>query len=59
MQQLSGGVASLAAGAVIVQEASGHLLRFNWLGYIVICTTLLSLVLMYQVHKQVPEPMRP
>jgi predicted MFS family arabinose efflux permease len=56
LQQLSGGIASFAAGAVIVQEANGHLLRFDWLGYIVICTTLVSLALMYFVHRQVPEP---
>lgn len=56
LQQLAGGIASLVAGAVIVQQADGHLLRFDWLGYIVICTTLVSLVLMYLVHKRVPEP---
>jgi predicted MFS family arabinose efflux permease len=56
LQQLSGGIASFAAGAVIVQEANGHLLRFDWLGYIVICTTLVSLALMYFIHRQVPEP---
>jgi predicted MFS family arabinose efflux permease len=55
LQQLSGGIASLAAGAVIVQEAGGHLRRFDWLGYIVICTTLVTLALMYFVHKRVPE----
>jgi predicted MFS family arabinose efflux permease len=55
LQQFSGGIASLVAGAVIVQEPGGHLLRFNWLGYIVVCTTLVSLALMYQVHRQVPE----
>jgi hypothetical protein len=56
LQQLSGGVASLAAGAVIVQRADGHLLRFDWLGLMVICTTLVTLALMYFVHRQVPEP---
>jgi hypothetical protein len=55
LQQFSGGIASLVAGAVIVQESNGHLLRFGWLGYIVIGTTLLSLVLMYFIHKAVPE----
>jgi predicted MFS family arabinose efflux permease len=55
LQQFSGGIASLIAGAVIVQESNGHLLRFGWLGYIVIGTTLLSLVLMYFIHKAVPE----
>jgi predicted MFS family arabinose efflux permease len=55
LQQFAGGIASLVAGAVIVQEPSGHLLRFGWLGYIVIGTTLTSLVLMYFIHRRVPE----
>jgi predicted MFS family arabinose efflux permease len=55
LQQFSGGIASLIAGAVITQESNGHLLHFGWLGYIVIGTTLLSLVLMYFIHKAVPE----
>jgi predicted MFS family arabinose efflux permease len=55
LQQLSGGIASYAAGAVIVQQPDGRLLRFDWLGYIVICTTLVTLALMYFVHKRVPE----
>jgi predicted MFS family arabinose efflux permease len=55
LQQLSGGIASLVAGAVIVQQADGHLLHFGWLGDIVICTTLASLALMYVIHKRVPE----
>jgi predicted MFS family arabinose efflux permease len=55
LQQFAGGIASLIAGAVILQEPNGHLLHFGWLGYIVIGTTLTSLVLMYFVHKRVPE----
>ena len=56
LQQLAGGVSAAIAGAVIVQSADGTILHFNWLGYIVMCTTLVSLTLMYFVHKQVPEP---
>lgn len=59
LQQLSGGISSLVAGAVIVQQANGHLLHFDWLGVIVIGTTLVSLVLMYLVHKSVPERIAP
>jgi predicted MFS family arabinose efflux permease len=56
LQQLAGGVGAAVAGAVIVQAPNGALLHFNWVGYIVITTTLLSLLLMYFVHKAVPEP---
>jgi len=56
LQQLAGGVGAAVAGAVIVQAPNGALLHFNWVGYIVITTTLLSLLLMYFVHQAVPEP---
>ena len=56
LQQLAGGVSAAVAGAVIVEAADGTILHFNWLGYIVMCTTLASLALMYFMHKQVPEP---
>jgi predicted MFS family arabinose efflux permease len=55
MQQFSGGIASAAAGAIIVQSGSGELLHFNWLGYIVTATALLGLTLMYFIHRSIPE----
>ncbi|HET7085228.1 MAG TPA: MFS transporter [Rhizomicrobium sp.] len=56
LQQVAGGVSAAVAGAVIVQTAGGPLQHFNWLGYIVMAVSLVSLTLMYFVHKQVPEP---
>jgi predicted MFS family arabinose efflux permease len=55
LQQFAGGVSAAIAGAVIVQHADGSLGRFNWLGYIVMAIALVSLTLMYLLHKQVPE----
>jgi hypothetical protein len=43
------------AGWLIVQEPSGKLDHFDWVGYVVVAVTLLSLALMYRVHKQVSE----
>ena len=43
------------AGAVIAEAPNGALLHFNWLGYIVMAIALVSLSLMYFVHKAVPE----
>jgi predicted MFS family arabinose efflux permease len=54
LQQLAGGVSAAIAGIVIAQGADGTIAHFNWLGYIVMCTTLVSLALMYFVHRQVP-----
>ena len=56
LQQFAGGVSSAVAGLVMIQLPNGTLAHFDWLGYIVMIISLLSLVLMYFVHKQVPEP---
>jgi hypothetical protein len=55
LQQFSGGVASAAAGLIVVQSATGQLQHFNWLGYVVMASALLALILMYFIHKSVPE----
>ena len=56
LQQAAGGVSAAVAGAVIVAAPDGTLKHFNWLGVIVMVVALLSVLLMYFVHKQVPEP---
>ena len=56
LQQFAGGVSAAVAGVVIIETPSGSLGHFNWLGYIVMTVALMSLTLMYFVHKQVPEP---
>lgn len=55
LQQFAGGVSAGIAGAVIVVAADGTLKHFNWLGVIVMTVALISMLLMYYVHKQVPE----
>jgi predicted MFS family arabinose efflux permease len=55
LQQFAGGVSAAVAGAVITQLPNGALSHFNWVGDIVIVVALTSLILMFFVHKQVPE----
>src|SRR5580704_1141467 len=55
IQQLSGGLGSVIAGAIIAQNADGSLRHFDWLGYIVVTTSLVSLVAMYFVQKSVAD----
>jgi predicted MFS family arabinose efflux permease len=55
LQQLAGGLSAAVAGWLIVQRPDGTLAHFDWLGYVVVTITLLSLALMYRVHKQVSE----
>jgi len=56
LQQFAGGISAAVAGAVIIATPGGALAHFNWLGYIVMAVSLMSMTLMYFVHKQVPEP---
>jgi predicted MFS family arabinose efflux permease len=53
LQQISGGIASVIAGATVTQGADGNLQHFDHLGYIVVGTTLLSLMLMYFIDRAV------
>lgn len=55
LQQLSGGLGSVFAAAVIAENADGSLRHFDWLGYIVIATACVSLVGMYLVQKSVAQ----
>lgn len=55
IQQVSGGVASVLAGMIVLQTASGELEHFNRIGYVVVGASLVSLFFMYRIHKAVPE----
>lgn len=46
IQQISGGLASLLAGAIVVKAPDGHLERYDWLGYTVIASMVISVILM-------------
>jgi predicted MFS family arabinose efflux permease len=53
LQQAAGGVAAMLAGMIVVQTSAGVLLHFDTLGYVLICTTLVSLTLMYFIDRRV------
>jgi predicted MFS family arabinose efflux permease len=55
LQKFSGGIASVFAGLILVQKSTGQPQHFNWLGYIVMATALLSLALIHLIHRAVPE----
>jgi predicted MFS family arabinose efflux permease len=55
LQQFSGGISAAIAGAIIIQGPDGALRHFNWLGYIVMTVSAVALILMYFLHKSVPE----
>ncbi|WGR94621.1 MFS transporter [Bradyrhizobium sp. ISRA443] len=55
VQQLSGGLGSVLAAAIIAENPDGSLLHFDQLGYIVVATSIVSLVAMYFVQKAVAK----
>lgn len=55
LQQISGGVASVVAGFIVSERADGSLDHFDSLGYVMVCTALISLVFMYFIHRSVKE----
>lgn len=55
LQQLSGGLGSVLAAAIIAQEPDGALLHFERIGYVVVATTVVTLVAMYFVQKAVAD----
>ena len=55
LQQLSGGLGSVLAAAIITENADGSLRHFDWLGYIVVATATVSLVAMYFVQRSVAQ----
>jgi predicted MFS family arabinose efflux permease len=55
LQQVSGGVAAMIAGVIVVQTPAGPLLHFDTLGYVLVGTTLVSLTLMYFVSRKVGD----
>jgi predicted MFS family arabinose efflux permease len=53
LQQVSGGVAAIVAGLIVVQTPEGSLLHFDTVGYVLVCTTLASLTMMYFINRRV------
>jgi predicted MFS family arabinose efflux permease len=53
LQQMSGGLAAVVAGLIAVQAPGGALLHIDTLGYVLVCTTLVSLVFMYLIDRKI------
>ncbi len=54
-QQISGGIASAVAGAIVVKTPTGFLERYDTLGYVVFGAMLVTIIMMYVIHKMVAE----
>jgi predicted MFS family arabinose efflux permease len=55
VQQLSGGLGSVAAAAIISQNPDGTLVHFDRIGYVVMATSIVSMIAMYFVQRSVAK----
>lgn len=55
LQQISGGVASVIAGLVVVRATNGTLEHFDVLGYVIVGTATVTLIMMTFIHRLVAE----
>ena len=53
VQQIAGGIASAIAGFIVVQTNTGALKNYNKLGYVVIGTMTITLIMMYFLNRYV------
>jgi MFS family permease len=53
VQQIAGGIASAIAGFIVVQTNTGALKNYNKLGYVVIGTMTVTLIMMYFLNRYV------
>jgi predicted MFS family arabinose efflux permease len=53
IQQIAGGVASAAAGRIVVQSESGALRNYDVLGYVVVVSIVVTVVLLYRINRAV------
>jgi hypothetical protein len=59
IQQMAGGLASLAAGHIVTQDANGHLQHFDKVGYVVVGTSLTAAFLLWRLHRGLPAAAAP
>lgn len=52
-QQISGGVASIIAGLIVLQSPSGKLEHYDTLGFVVTGSMIVAMVLMYYLNRRV------
>ena len=55
IQQLSGGLASLVAGHIVQVGVDGKLIHYDIAGYVVVATSLITLSLLWRLHRGVVQ----
>lgn len=55
IQQISGGIASVLAGLIVSEGVGGRIEHFPTLGFVVMGAGFITLVMVYLIHRHVPE----
>jgi len=53
VQQISGGIASVVAGLIVVQVGDGPLMHYNTLGIVVNCAMVVTLIMLFFINKYI------
>jgi hypothetical protein len=53
LQQVAGGLAAVISGLVAKQLPSGELQNYDILGYVLVVTTTLTLIMMYFINQKI------
>jgi predicted MFS family arabinose efflux permease len=62
VQQLAAGTAAYIGGLIIAQDAAGHIVRYNWVGYVAVAATLLAILFVGRIRMHTgiaPPPAKP
>jgi predicted MFS family arabinose efflux permease len=55
IQQISGGIASVIAGLIVMQSSTGALVHYNLLGYITVASIIITMAMMYYINRHVTK----
>jgi predicted MFS family arabinose efflux permease len=53
IQQISGGIAAVLGGLIVTETSSGALEHFDTVGYVLVASTLITLVMMYFISRRI------
>ena len=53
IQQISGGFAAVLGGLIVTESSSGALQHFDTVGYMLVATTLITMVMMYFISRRI------
>jgi predicted MFS family arabinose efflux permease len=53
VQSLSGGIAAIVAGMIVIQDGDAPFQRYDILGYVVAVSIILTIVMMYPLHRYI------